>query len=142
MSASAASLRAGQPVRVMLVDDSAVVRGLFTRWIAEEPDLELVGTANDGAQGVAKVAACNPDVLVLDIEMPVMSGLEALPKLLAAKPGLRVVMASTLTERGASATLRALDLGAADYIAKPESSRIGGADSYRAELFAKLRALG
>lgn len=126
----------------MIVDDSAVVRGLFTRWMANERDFELVGSAADGAQGVARITELNPDVVVLDIEMPVMSGLEALPKLLAAKPGVRIVMASTLSHKGASVTLRALELGAADYIGKPESSRIGGAEAYRAELLEKLRALG
>jgi two-component system chemotaxis response regulator CheB len=126
----------------MIVDDSAVVRGLFTRWMANEPEFDLVGSATDGSQAVARVAELNPDVIVLDIEMPVMGGLEALPKLLAAKPGVRVVMASTLSQKGAAVTLRALELGAADYIGKPEASRIGGADAYRAELLDKLRALG
>jgi two-component system chemotaxis response regulator CheB len=126
----------------MIVDDSAVVRGLFTRWMASEPDFELVGSATDGAQAVARIAEMNPDVVVLDIEMPVMSGIEALPKLLAARPGVRIVMASTLSHRGAAVTVRALELGAADYIGKPESSRIGGAEAYRAELLEKLRALG
>ncbi|MBW3618304.1 MAG: chemotaxis response regulator protein-glutamate methylesterase [Proteobacteria bacterium] len=125
----------------MIIDDSAVVRGLFTRWVAAAPDIELTGSAPDGAQGVAKIAALDPDVVVLDIEMPVMGGLEALPKLLAAKPGVRVVMASTLSHKGAEVTLRALSLGAADYIGKPESARIGGADSYRDELLQKIRAL-
>jgi two-component system chemotaxis response regulator CheB len=101
-----------------------------------------VGSATDGAQGVAKLSGCDPDVVVLDIEMPVMTGLEALPKLLAAKPGLRVVMASTLTAGGAAVTMQALQLGASDYVAKPDSSRIGGAENYRQELFAKIRALG
>ena len=108
----------------MVVDDSAVVRGLVTRWINATEGLELVGVATDGAQAVAKIAGFDPDVVVLDIEMPGMGGLEALPKLLAAQPGVRVVMSSTLTTRGADITLRALNLGATDYIAKPESTRI------------------
>jgi two-component system chemotaxis response regulator CheB len=88
----------------MIVDDSAVVRGLFTRWMANERDFELVGSATDGAQAVSRIAELNPDVVVLDIEMPVMGGLEALPKLLAAKPGVRVVMASTLSHRNPAAS--------------------------------------
>lgn len=132
---------ATQPIRVMIIDDSVVVRGLFTRWVAAETDLELAGAAGDGAQGVARIVACDPDVVVLDVEMPVMGGLEALPKLLAAKPGVRVVMASTLTERGASVTMDALQLGASDYVAKPGSG-LGGAEAYRVELFSKVRALG
>ncbi len=134
----AASLR---PLKIMIVDDSAVVRGLISRWLEHEPDMVLAGLAIDGAKGVEKVKEVQPDVLILDIEMPNMGGLEALPKLLAARPGLRVLMASTLTTRGASVTLRALELGAADYIPKPDSTRIGGADGFRTELLTKIRAL-
>lgn len=142
-SAAAASPRAAaRPIRVMIIDDSAVVRGLFARWMAVESEFELVGSAPDGAQGVARIGGLNPDVVVLDIEMPVMGGLEALPGLLAAKPGVKVVIASTLSQKGAEITLRALELGAADYIGKPNSSRLGGADAYRLELIGKLRALG
>jgi two-component system chemotaxis response regulator CheB len=125
----------------MIVDDSAVVRGLISRWLEHEPDMVLAGLAIDGAKGVEKVKEIQPDVLILDIEMPNMGGLEALPKLLAAKPGLKVLMASTLTTRGANVTLRALELGAADYIPKPDSTRIGGADGFRTELLTKIRAL-
>lgn len=125
----------------MIVDDSAVVRGLISRWLEHEPDMVLAGLAIDGAKGVEKVKEVQPDVLILDIEMPNMGGLEALPKLLAAKPGLKVLMASTLTTRGASVTIRALELGAADYIPKPDSTRIGGADGFRTELLTKIRAL-
>ena len=143
MTLAAASARpAGRPIRVMVIDDSAVVRGLLTRWMAAEGDFELAGSAADGAQAVAKIADMNPDVVVLDIEMPVMGGLEALPKLLAAKPGVKIIMASTLSTRGAAVTLQALHLGAADYIGKPDSSRLGGADAYRLELLDKLRGLG
>ncbi len=125
----------------MIVDDSAVVRGLISRWLEQEKDMVLAGLAIDGAKGVEKVKEIQPDVLILDIEMPNMGGLEALPKLLAAKPGLKVLMASTLTTRGANVTLRALELGAADYIPKPDSTRIGGADGFRTELLTKIRAL-
>jgi two-component system chemotaxis response regulator CheB len=128
-------------LKIMIVDDSAVVRGLISRWLEHEPDMVLAGLAIDGAKGVEKVKEVQPDVLILDIEMPNMGGIEALPKLLAAKPGLKVLMASTLTTRGASVTLRALELGAADYIPKPDSTRIGGADGFRTELLTKIRAL-
>ena len=134
----AASLR---PLKVMIVDDSAVVRGLISRWLEQERDMVLAGLATDGAKGIEKVREIQPDVLILDIEMPNMGGLEALPKLLAAKPGLKVLMASTLTTRGANVTIRALELGAADYIPKPDSARIGGADGFRTELLTKIRAL-
>jgi two-component system chemotaxis response regulator CheB len=134
-------LSGAKPIKVMIIDDSAIVRGLITRWLTPESDIQLVGTATDGQQGVQKVAEYGPDLVILDIEMPNMSGLEALPKLLAAKPGLKIIMASTLTQRGASVTIRALELGAADYIPKPESSRLGSADAFRGELLTKIRAL-
>ncbi|OYW77203.1 MAG: chemotaxis response regulator protein-glutamate methylesterase, partial [Asticcacaulis sp. 32-58-5] len=134
----ASSLR---PLKIMIVDDSAVVRGLVTRWIEQEPDMVLAGSATDGTKAVERVKDIQPDVLILDIEMPNMGGLEALPKLIAAKPGLKVLMASTLTTRGASVTIRALELGAADYVPKPDSTRIGGADGFRTELLTKVRAL-
>ena len=130
-----------RPLKIMIVDDSAVVRGLIARWLEPEPDMVLAGLATDGAKGIEKVAEVQPDVLILDIEMPNMGGLEALPKLIAAKPGLKVLMASTLTTRGANVTIRALELGAADYVPKPDTSRIGGADGFRTELLAKIRAL-
>ena len=135
---TAASLR---PLKVMIVDDSAVVRGLISRWLEQERDMVLAGLAIDGLKAIEKVREIQPDVLILDIEMPNMGGLEALPKLLAAKPGLKVLMASTLTTRGANVTIRALELGAADFIPKPDSTRIGGADGFRTELLTKIRAL-
>ena len=134
----AVSLR---PLKIMIVDDSAVVRGLISRWLEQERDMVLAGLAIDGLKAIEKVREIQPDVLILDIEMPNMGGLEALPKLLAAKPGLKVLMASTLTTRGANVTIRALELGAADYIPKPDSTRIGGADGFRTELLTKIRAL-
>lgn len=133
---------AGAPFRVLVVDDSAIVRGMMARWIAETTDLVMIGAAVDGAQAVRKVTELQPELCVLDIEMPVMSGLEALPLLLRERPGLGVVMASTLTVKGGEVALRALDLGASDYIAKPQASGLGGANAYRDELLDKLRRLG
>lgn len=132
---------ATRPIKLMIVDDSAVVRGLMTRWIDAEPDMELVASATDGVQALKKVVEAQPDVLILDIEMPNMNGLEALPQLLKAKPGLKVLMASTLTTRGATIAIKALELGAADYVPKPDAGRLGGADGYRQELLGKARAL-
>jgi two-component system chemotaxis response regulator CheB len=133
---------AGKPFRVLVVDDSAIVRGMMARWLGEAADFEVVGAATDGAQAVKKAAEVDAELCVLDVEMPVMNGLEALPQLLRARPGLRVVMASTLTVKGGEVALRALDLGAADYIAKPQASGLGGATAYRDELLDKLRRLG
>ena len=126
----------------MLVDDSAIVRGFMRRWIEEEPRVDLVKVCSDGAQAVAEVAAIRPDVIVLDIEMPNMDGLTALPLLRKLVPQARIVMASTLTSAGAQQTVKALSLGAADFIAKPQASAMGGVDSYRRDLIEKIIALG
>ncbi len=126
----------------MLVDDSAIVRGFMRRWIEEEPRVDLVKVCSDGAQAVAEVATIRPDVIVLDIEMPNMDGLTALPLLRKLVPQARIVMASTLTSAGAQQTVKALSLGAADFIAKPQASAMGGVDSYRRDLIEKIIALG
>lgn len=130
------------PIRVMLVDDSAIVRGLVGRWVDGESDLEIVARCVNGADAVRDVKACRAEVVVLDIEMPQMDGLSALPKLLKASPGLRVVMSSTLTDRNADISLKALELGASDYVCKPSSRDLAGASVFRTELIGKVKALG
>lgn len=136
-----------QPIRVLLVDDSAVVRGLISKLLAEQDGIAVVATACNGEMALKAVAGSTFDVAVLDVEMPVMDGLTALPKLLAADPHLRVIIASTLSTPGAAVTLRALAAGAADYIPKPSASRdltglgSSGVD-FRRELVVKIRALG
>jgi len=127
----------------MLVDDSAVVRGLVTRILESEPDIEIAASVGNGQMALSTLERVSVDVVLLDIEMPVMDGLTALPKLLQADPGLKIIMQSTLTMKGASVSFRALEMGAADYIAKPTATRelAGGAD-FRSELLGKIRALG
>ncbi len=134
---------AGSPYRVMLVDDSAVIRGMLARWIGNESDCVIVGSYPNGAQAVQHVKNCGAEIVVLDIEMPVMDGLTALPLLLKEAPGLQVLMASTLTARNADISMRALSLGAVDYIPKPESARVGSTTSYfQRDLLEKIKALG
>lgn len=131
------------PLRVMVVDDSAVIRGLVTRWLEAEPDIEVVGSLRTGRDAVNQVESIDPDVAVLDIEMPDLDGISALPLLLAKKRNLIVIMASTLTLRNAEISLKALSLGAADYIPKPESTREqGAAETFRRDLVEKIRHLG
>ncbi len=131
------------PVRVMIVDDSVVIRGLFSRWVEADPDLEVVATHRNGELAVKDVERSNPDVVVLDVEMPVMDGLTALPKLLEKKNDLVVVMASTLTRRNAEVSLKALSLGATDYVAKPETTgQTASATEFQRELLQKLKLLG
>lgn len=132
----------GRKIKVMIIDDSAIIRGLVTRWIGTEPDLELVGVGVNGLDGVSRATKLSPDVIILDIEMPQMDGITALPLLLKAVPNVKVIMASTLTTGGAQITIKALSLGATDYIAKPDAGNITGAEEYKRDLFSKLRAFG
>lgn len=142
MTAALRQSDASRRVRVILVDDSAIVRGFMRRWIEEDPRIELVKACSDGVLAVSAAASLRPDVIVLDIEMPNMDGLCALPQLRKAAPDARIVMASTPTSQGATQTVKALALGAADFIAKPQASAMGGVDGYRRELIEKIVALG
>jgi two-component system chemotaxis response regulator CheB len=131
------------PYRVVVVDDSVVIRGLISRCIEADPALAVVGTAANGIIALRQVERLKPDVVVLDIEMPEMDGLTALPRLLKVSPDLKVIMASTLTLRNADISLKALSAGAADYIPKPTSAReLQGAEQFRGDLVAKIKALG
>ena len=141
--APTSALAAGRRIRVMIVDDAVVVRGLFTRWIETEPDFELVASLRTGREAVNQVERANPDVVVLDVEMPELDGISALPLLFEKKRDLVVIMASTVTRRNAEISLRALALGAADYIPKPPSVReVTVSADFRRELIEKIRQLG
>src|SRR5215216_7678936 len=128
------------PIRVMVVDDAVVVRGLVSRWIEEEPGLQVVASLRTGRQAVDQVERADPDVVILDIEMPELDGLSALPLLLEKKRDLVVIMASALTRRHAEVSFKALSLGAADYIPKPESNHgITTSPAFRNGLIEKVR---
>lgn len=129
--------------RVLIVDDSVVIRRLLTDVLAGEPGLEVAGAAANGRIALAKISQLNPDVVVMDVEMPEMNGLEALAALRREHPRLPVIMFSNLTERGAAHTLEALALGATDYITKPANVGSLGAATLqvRAELVPRIRAL-
>ena len=130
-------------IRVMLVDDAVVIRGLFARWVEAEPDLEVVATLRTGREAVNQLERTDPDVVVLDVDMPDLDGIAALPLLLEKKRDLVVIMASTLTRRNAEISLRALSLGAADYIPKPGSNReVSASTAFRRDLIEKIRQLG
>jgi len=134
---------AARRIRVMLVDDAVVVRGLFARWVESEPDLDVVATLRTGREAVDQLRRVDPDVVVLDVDMPDLDGIAALPLLLEKKPDLVVIMASTLTRRNAEISLRALSLGAADYIPKPGSNReVSASTAFRRDLIEKIRQLG
>ncbi|WP_247886860.1 chemotaxis response regulator protein-glutamate methylesterase [Azospirillum sp. SYSU D00513] len=131
------------PYRVMVVDDSAVIRGLLTRALEGDSEISVVASVGDGQMAVNSLKRHSIDVIVLDIEMPVMDGITAIPQLLAVAPQVKIIMASTLTLRGADISMRCLSAGAADYIPKPTSTReIGGAEDFKTQLVAKVKALG
>ena len=132
-----------QPLKVMVVDDSVVIRGMISRWIASEPDMVVVASLRTGLDAVNQLERVDPDVAVLDIEMPDLDGIQALPLLLAKKRNLIVIMASTLTRRNAEISFKALSLGASDYIPKPESTRAASAaDVFHHDLIQKIRTFG
>jgi two-component system chemotaxis response regulator CheB len=127
----------------MVVDDSVVIRGLIARWIGSEPDMVVAASLRTGLDAVNQIERVDPDVAVLDIEMPELDGISALPLLLGKKRNLIVIMASTLTRRNAEVSLKALSLGASDYIPKPESTREpAAAEIFRHDLIQKIRHLG
>src|ERR1043166_4206060 len=143
LAVPAASVSGHAPIRVMVVDDAVVVRGLVSRWIGEEPGLQVVASVRTGRQAVDQVERANPDVVILDVDMPELDGISALPLLLQKKRDLVVIMASTLTRRNAEVSLKALSLGAADYIPKPATNRdVTTSATFRRDLIEKVRQLG
>jgi two-component system chemotaxis response regulator CheB len=127
----------------MVVDDSVVIRGLISRWVAAEPDMVVAASLRTGLEAVNQLDRIKPDVAVLDIEMPELDGISALPQLLAKKRDLIIIMASTLTRRNAEISFKALSLGASDYIPKPETTREPqAAEIFHHDLVQKIRSLG
>ncbi len=126
-------------IRVLVIDDSALMRKLLTEVINGAPDLEVVGAAPDAATAREMIKALNPDVLTLDVQMPKMDGLEFLEKLMRLRP-TPVVMVSAFTQAGSETTLRALELGAVDFIAKPRAESALSLEEYGRELADKIRA--
>lgn len=130
-------------IRVLVVDDSVVIRRLLSDVLTQDPDIELAGIAANGRIALAKLPQVNPDIVTLDIEMPELDGLGTLPELRKAYPKLPVIMFSTLTERGALATLDALSRGATDYVTKPANvgSVAAAIQSVKDQLIPKIKAL-
>jgi two-component system chemotaxis response regulator CheB len=112
---------AAKPLKVMIVDDTIVYRKIVSDVISEIPGVEVVGAAHNGKAALLKIKALQPDLLTLDIEMPEMSGLELLERMRTEAPTVGAVMLSTLTQEGGAMTMRALELGAFDFIPKPQS---------------------
>ena len=129
-------------VNVMLVDDSAVIRGLMSKALSADAGIHIIATASDGQTAINAAKRTPPDVIVLDIEMPGMDGITALPELLKTVPGVKVIMASTLTLRNAAVSLQALELGASDYLPKPSAKFGAEVEDFYRELISKVKALG
>lgn len=127
------------PIRIIIVDDAVVVRGILSRFVRNEPDIEVISTASNGAEAVEHARNLQPDLMILDIEMPTMDGLTALPLILKASPHTKVIIASTLTQRNAAISLQALELGASDVLQKPDNTM--QREAFAQELLAKIRAL-
>ncbi len=137
------SSAAPDPYRVLIVDDSAVIRGLLARIIEAEDDITVATTVSDGRMAIKSLDRHDIEVIVLDIEMPGMDGLTALPLLVAADPDVKIIMASTLTRKNAEISMRALAAGAHDYIPKPSAtSELRTGESFKRELVEKIKALG
>lgn len=129
-------------IRVMLVDDSAVVRGLLSRWLGQEDNMEVVARCHNGAHALRNVKKAYPTIIILDIEMPEMDGLEALPLLLEAVPDARILIASGLSNKNAKISMRALSKGAHDFLAKPTTnSSLTTSNEFRIDLVTKINAL-
>lgn len=127
----------GRPVRVLVVDDSAVMRQLLSGLLSADPDIEVVGTASDPHIARERIKALNPDVITLDVEMPHMDGLTFLHKIMTLRP-TPVVMVSTLTQAGTEVTLEALEIGAVDFVAKQTAD--AGREHFAVELQTKVKA--
>jgi two-component system chemotaxis response regulator CheB len=128
-------------LRVLIVDDSALMRQMLSAVLGSDPGIEVVGTAPDPLVAREKIKALKPDVMTLDVEMPGMDGIAFLERVMTLRP-MPVVMVSSLTASGAAVTLRAMELGAVDVFCKPDDSAQGGLAAHGAELIEKVKAAG
>ncbi len=139
-SGARVTVRPADAIRVMLIDDSLTVRTVFKRMVESDGAMIVADTASSAERGIAQLQDADVDVILLDLEMPGMGGLEALPSILKTAPQAQVMVVSSLTEDGAEATVQALSQGAADTMLKPRPG--GFNEEYRSLLLSKIRALG
>ncbi|MBS1238613.1 MAG: chemotaxis response regulator protein-glutamate methylesterase [Deltaproteobacteria bacterium] len=125
-------------IKVLIVDDSLVMRKAISRMLSKDPDIQIVGTAINGRDAIEKVETSKPDVVTMDVEMPVMDGLEALRQIMSKNP-IPVIMLSALTKEGAEITMEALNLGACDYVTKDFANMANSLAAKEAEIVAKVK---
>ncbi len=131
------------PIKVMIVDDSAVIRGFIGKILGSTPEIEITSVAANGQVAISNLLKRPHDIVLLDVDMPVMDGLTCIPKLLDAQPDIRIIMCSTLTTENAETSLRALSLGAVECIAKPTSTQdIYSKDAFRDTLVHAILEIG
>lgn len=130
-------------IKVLIIDDSAFMRRLISDMLKSDANIEVVGTARNGKDGLAKAIAFKPDIITLDVEMPIMNGLETLAELMKLNPVPKIIMLSSLTYEGGESTIKALELGAVDFVAKPNASIINlDAEQIKDELIKKINSIG
>jgi two-component system chemotaxis response regulator CheB len=130
------------PVRVMVVDDSSIVRGFLIRFLESDPGIKVTAAVPNGQAALQELADSAPDVVILDLEMPVMDGITTLPLLLAARPALPVIVASTKTRDNAALALKCLALGAVDCLGKPNVHDLAEGSAFRDELVQRVKVIG
>jgi two-component system chemotaxis response regulator CheB len=140
--AAKATTNGAPQVRVIIVDDSLVIRGFITRALDSDPEFKVVGSASNGLLALDLLKRTPADVIILDIEMPIMDGLTAIPKLKEIDPAVQIVMASTLTQKNAEISIKALSLGATDYLPKPSAREMAVPGEFQRNLREKVRTLG
>ena len=129
------------PIKVMVVDDSVIIRRVVAKCLSDYSNIEVVTTAINGKLALDKLGMFEIDVVLLDIEMPEMNGLEALPEIVKEYPDVKVIMNSTLTKRNADITVKALSLGASDYIEKPSAEEQDAQKKFALELLRKIESV-
>jgi len=131
-----------RPSTVVIADDSVVVRGLFARWLGESGRFHVVGVAGDGEAAIEHAERHHPDIMVLDLDMPVLDGVEALPRIIKQSPKTAVLLTTTLTERNAQLALQCMSMGAVDVLPKPDSrSGLTLSLGFRTDLLGKLGSI-
>lgn len=133
----------GKKIRVLIIDDSAFMRRIISDMLKSDSNIEVAATARNGREGLEKAIALQPDIITLDVEMPIMNGLETLIELMKLKPVPKIIMLSSLTYEGGEATIKALELGALDFVPKPTASILNfDAEHIRDELTKKINSIG